>query len=95
MNKSSIILTDSGGVQEEAPALNKPVLVMRDTTERQAVEFGKVKLVGTNTNLIVNEVSKLLEDKLYYKSFLMNANPYGDGTASVQIINFLKEQKNV
>ena len=96
MNKSSIILTDSGGVQEEAPALNKPVLVMRDTTERpEAVEFGKVKLVGTNTNLIVNEVSKLLEDKLYYKSFLMNANPYGDGTASVQIINFLKEQKNV
>lgn len=69
---------------------------MRDTTERpEAVEFGKVKLVGTNTNLIINEVSKLLEDKLYYKSFLKNANPYGDGTASEQIINFLKEQKNV
>ncbi len=96
MNKSSIILTDSGGVQEEAPSLNKPVLVMRDTTERpEAVEFGKVKLVGTNTDLIINEVSKLLEDKLYYKSFLKNANPYGDGTASKQIINFLKEQKNV
>ena len=96
MNKSSIILTDSGGVQEEAPSLNKPVLVMRDTTERpEAVEFGKVKLVGTNTNLIINEVSKLLEDKLYYQSFLKNANPYGDGTASEQIINFLKEQKNV
>ena len=69
---------------------------MRDTTERpEAVEFGKVKLVGTNTNLIINEVSKLLEDKLYYKSLLKNANPYGDGTASEQIINFLKEQKNV
>lgn len=96
MNQSSIILTDSGGIQEEAPALNKPVLVMRDTTERpEAVEFGKVKLVGTNTNLIVNEVSKLLEDKSYYKSFLVNANPYGNGTASEQIINFLKEQKNV
>lgn len=96
MNESSIILTDSGGVQEEAPSLNKPVLVMRDTTERpEAVEFGKVKLVGTNTDLIVNEVSKLLEDASYYESFLVNANPYGNGTASDQIVNFLKEEKNV
>ena len=96
MNQSSIILTDSGGVQEEAPSLNKPVLVMRDTTERpEAVEFGKVKLVGTNINLIVKEVSKLIDDKSYYNSFLANVNPYGNGTASKKIINFIKEQNNV
>ena len=96
MSKSYIILTDSGGVQEEAPSLNKPVLVMRDTTERpEAVAYGKVKLVGTKTENIINEVSDLVENESYYKSFLKNANPYGDGKASQNIINFLKKIKHV
>lgn len=91
MEKSSIVLTDSGGIQEEAPGLGKPVLVMRDTTERpEALKAGTVKLVGTNFDRIVSEVSFLLDDNLYYESMSKAANPYGDGQASKKIINYLK-----
>ncbi len=93
MSKSYIILTDSGGVQEEAPSLNKPVLVMRNTTERpEAVAHGKVKLVGTNQIKIINEVSSLMDNESYYKSFLKKANPYGDGKASEKIVKYLKNK---
>jgi UDP-N-acetylglucosamine 2-epimerase (non-hydrolysing) len=92
MNKSTIILTDSGGIQEEAPSLGIPVLVMRDTTERpEAVEAGTVKLVGTDKEKMVKEISKLLDDKDYYKSMSLKNNPYGDGTASVKINDALNE----
>jgi len=91
MEKSTIVLTDSGGIQEEAPGLGKPVLVMRDTTERpEALEAGTVKLVGTNYNLIIDEVSKLLEDESYYNQMSMAVNPYGDGFACKRIVDFLK-----
>jgi UDP-N-acetylglucosamine 2-epimerase (non-hydrolysing) len=91
MNKSFLILTDSGGIQEEAPSLGKPVLVMRETTERpEAVDAGTVKLVGTNKDLIVNEVSKLIEQPEYYSSMAMAHNPYGDGKAVLRIVDFLK-----
>ena len=91
MEKSTIVLTDSGGIQEEAPGLGKPVLVMRDTTERpEALEAGTVKLVGTNYNLIIDEVSKLLEDESYYNQMSMAVNPYGDGFACKRIADFLK-----
>lgn len=84
-------MTDSGGIQEEAPGLGKPVLVMRDTTERpEALEAGTVKLVGTNYNLIIDEVSKLLEDESYYNQMSMAVNPYGDGFACKRIADFLK-----
>ena len=87
MEKSYIILTDSGGIQEEAPGLGKPVLVMRDTTERQeAVEAGTVKLVGTNYNRIVDETSRLLDQKDYYQEMSEAVNPYGDGHASSRIV---------
>jgi UDP-N-acetylglucosamine 2-epimerase (non-hydrolysing) len=87
MNRSTLILTDSGGVQEEAPSLGKPVLVMRDTTERpEAVEMGTVKLVGTNRQLIVDEVSRLLTDKAEYNKMANAVNPYGDGKACERII---------
>lgn len=91
MNRSKLILTDSGGVQEEAPSLGKPVLVMRDTTERtEAVEAGTVLLVGTDKNLIVKETLSLLNNKeLYYKMSTLH-NPYGDGLASNRILNFIK-----
>ena len=90
MEKSTIILTDSGGVQEEAPSLSKPVLVMRDTTERpEALEAGTVKLVGTNYNKIVSEVSLLLDDISYYKKMSKAVNPYGDGLACSRIIKHL------
>lgn len=89
MGMSYIILTDSGGIQEEAPGLGKPVLVMRDTTERpEALEAGTVKLVGTDYNKIVTEVSKLIDNKLYYDSMSEAVNPYGDGLACSRIINF-------
>ena len=92
MSKSYLILTDSGGIQEEAPSLGKPVLVMRDTTERpEAVKAGTVKLVGTNKEKIVNEVSKLIEEKQEYDKISKAINPYGDGKASKRIIEFLKE----
>lgn len=90
MEQSTLVLTDSGGIQEEAPGLGKPVLVMRDTTERpEAVDAGTVKLVGTNYNLIVKEVSRLLSDEDYYKSMAQANNPYGDGLACERIIKFI------
>lgn len=91
MEKSTIVLTDSGGIQEEAPGLGKPVLVMRNTTERpEALSAGTVKLVGTDHDLIVSEVSKLLEDKAYYDKMSHAVNPYGDGKACNRIIRALK-----
>ena len=82
MEKSTIVLTDSGGIQEEAPGLGKPVLVMRDTTERpEALEAGTVKLVGTNFEKIVREVSAVLDDREYYDKMSKAVNPYGDGCA--------------
>ena len=91
MEKSTIVLTDSGGIQEEAPGLGKPVLVMRDTTERpEALEAGTVKLVGTNYDKIVNEVSALLDNETYYNEMSRAVNPYGDGLACERIVNALK-----
>lgn len=91
MNRSYLILTDSGGIQEEAPSLGKPVLVMRDTTERpEAVDAGTVRLVGTDALVIEQAVSELLENSAMYQTMSEAHNPYGDGTASQQIINFLK-----
>ena len=90
MNQAHIILTDSGGVQEEAPSLGKPVLVMRDTTERpEAVEAGTVKLVGTNANTIKQAVIELLDNDEAYKSMSIAHNPYGDGQASHRIADFI------
>ena len=90
MEKSTIVLTDSGGIQEEAPGLGKPVLVMRDTTERpEALDAGTVKLVGTDYNKIVDEVSILLDNAEIYKKMSMAVNPYGDGLACGRIVNFL------
>lgn len=92
MEKSSIVLTDSGGIQEEAPGLGKPVLVMRDTTERpEALEAGTVKLVGTNYYKIINEVSALIEDEQYYYKMSKAINPYGDGLACKRIVSKLAE----
>ena len=91
MRQAFIILTDSGGVQEEAPALGIPVLVMRNTTERpEAVEAGVAKLVGTDMNSIVAEASRLLHDPSYYAQMSRAINPYGDGTACERILNFIK-----
>ena len=88
MEKSHIVLTDSGGIQEEAPGLGKPVLVMRDTTERpEALEAGTVKLVGTDYDKIVSEVSSLLDDVQYYEKMSQAVNPYGDGKACERIVN--------
>ena len=90
MEKSSIVLTDSGGIQEEAPGLGKPVLVMRDTTERpEALEAGTVKLVGTDFDKIVNEVSALLEHRECYEKMSKAVNPYGDGKACRRIIKLM------
>ena len=92
MSLSKLIITDSGGVQEEAPSLGKPVLVMRDTTERpEAVDAGTVKLVGTHVQRIVSETSELLDNKLTYERMAEAHNPYGDGKACERIINFMKE----
>ena len=89
MEKSTIVLTDSGGIQEEAPGLGKPVLVMRDTTERpEALESGTVHLVGTDHDLIMNEVSTLLEDPVAYEKMSKAVNPYGDGLACQRIVDF-------
>lgn len=91
MEKSTIVLTDSGGIQEEAPGLGKPVLVMRDTTERpEALESGTVHLVGTNYDKIFNEVSTLLEDDTAYEKMSKAVNPYGDGKACGRIVNALR-----
>lgn len=91
MEKSNIVLTDSGGIQEEAPGLGKPVLVMRDTTERpEALDAGTVKLVGTDYNKIIHEVSTLLDDEAAYEKMSMAVNPYGDGLACSRIVKFLE-----
>lgn len=90
MEKSTLVLTDSGGIQEEAPGLGKPVLVMRSTTERpEAVDAGTVKLVGTDRELIISETSKLLDDKKYYEMMSRAVNPYGDGKACERIVSTL------
>ena len=92
MEKSFIVLTDSGGIQEEAPGLGKPVLVMRDTTERpEALAAGTVKLVGTDYQKIVSEVSILLDNPTVYEKMSKAVNPYGDGHACERIVNFLKQ----
>ncbi len=94
MNKSYLILTDSGGVQEEAPTLGKPVLVMRDTTERpEGVKAGTSKLVGTDTVAIVREAGNLLNDSLKYNRISKSLNPYGDGQASKRIIEIIMKEK--
>lgn len=94
MEKSTIVLTDSGGIQEEAPGLGKPVLVMRDTTERpEALTSGTVHLVGTNYDKIVNEVSTLLDDKEAYNKMSKAVNPYGDGKACERIIKILSGEE--
>ena len=93
MNQSHFILTDSGGIQEEAPSLGKPVLVMRDTTERpEGVEAGTLKLVGTNEEDIYLMSKRLLTDNDFYESMSKANNPYGDGTASKQIVEILLEK---
>ena len=92
MSKSTIVLTDSGGIQEEAPGLGKPVLVMRNTPERpEALSAGTVKLVGTDHDLIVSEVSRLLDDQAYYDAMSHAVNPYGDGHACERIVAWLKD----
>ena len=94
MDKSYFIITDSGGVQEEAPSLGKPVLVMRDTTERpEALEAGTVKLVGTNTKKIIDEAMDLINNQDSYNTMSKAHNPYGDGHACEKIVEFLKESK--
>ena len=96
MVNSDIILTDSGGIQEEAPSLGKPVVVMRDTTERpEAVSAGTVVLVGTDKNKIVNTIDNLLNNKERYIQMSMAHNPYGDGTASDKIIQHIVEKLGV
>lgn len=95
MNRSYLIITDSGGIQEEAPGLGKPVLVMRDTTERpEAVEAGTVILVGTDKEKIVKETQLLLEDQLKYKQMSQLHNPYGDGSSANRIVDFMKKKTN-
>ena len=90
MDRASIILTDSGGIQEEAPSLGKPVLVLRETTERpEAIDAGTVRLVGTDVELIVSQVSLLLTDSLEYQKMSKAHNPYGDGLACARILQFL------
>jgi UDP-N-acetylglucosamine 2-epimerase (non-hydrolysing) len=100
MNRATVILTDSGGVQEEAPSLGKPVLVMRDTTERgEAVEAGIVKLVGANRAAIVAEARRLLTDPAAYRQMAQASNPYGDGHATQRIIaacaDFLERRRTI
>lgn len=93
MNRSYLVLTDSGGIQEEAPALGKPVLVMREVTERpEGVWAGTVKLVGADRNKIFQEVKELLENPLTYQSMAQARNPYGDGLAAQRIIQILSQK---
>src|SRR5699024_203664 len=90
--KSYMILTDSGGIQEEAPSLGKPVLVMRDTTERpEGIKAGTLKLVGTNEEKIYGSFKELLVDSKIYETMSKASNPYGDGTASKQIADILEQ----
>ena len=94
MRASTLILTDSGGVQEEAPTLRKPVLVMRDTTERpEAVEAGAARLVGTDVESIVEGVARLLTDSAEYRACQIDRNPYGDGHAAERIVDWMLEQQ--
>lgn len=96
MEKSDVVLTDSGGIQEEAPGLGKPVLVMRDTTERpEALEAGTVKLVGTDYDAIVDNVSLLLDNREAYERMSYAVNPYGDGKACGRIIDFIKSKMEI
>lgn len=96
MNCSDIILTDSGGVQEEAPSLGKPVLVMRAVTERpEAVQAGTVRIVGTDSNTIVRETTRLLKGKVAYQEMATAHNPYGDGIAAIRIVKQLQEMPSV
>jgi UDP-N-acetylglucosamine 2-epimerase (non-hydrolysing) len=96
MNRAKLILTDSGGVQEEAPSLGKPVLVMRETTERpEAVTAGTVKLVGTDCQKIVKEAETLLDDSNLYQKMSYSHNPYGDGHASDRIEKIIRAQHGV
>jgi len=93
MKRARFIVTDSGGVQEEAPSLGKPILVMRDTTERpEAVEAGTVILVGTNRGRIVGEASKLLTDEAHYRRMAQAINPYGDGLAAKRIRAVIEDE---
>lgn len=93
MDRSTIILTDSGGVQEEAPSLRKPILVMRETTERpEAMDAGAVELVGTSVELIVDRISTLLDDPVEYAQRQIEENPYGDGVAAQRIVDLMLEQ---
>ena len=93
LDRCTLVITDSGGLQEEAPALGKPVLVCRSTTERpEAVEAGTVKLVGTDPGLLAQELSRLLGDRDYYHSMSRNHNPYGDGLAAQRIADVMRDQ---
>ena len=93
---SHIVLTDSGGIQEEAPSLGKPVLVLRENTERpEALDAGTVKLIGTDTDRIVDEVSTLLDDDAAYIGMANAANPYGDGQSASRIVAILKRLLSV
>jgi len=93
MNRSYLVLTDSGGIQEEAPALGKPVLVMRNETERpEAVEAGTVKIVGTDTDRIIAETERLLHDENEYNRMARAVSPYGDGHAAERIVGVILEQ---
>ena len=94
MNRAKIIITDSGGIQEEAPSLGKPVLVLRDTTERpEAVDAGTVILVGTDKDLIVSEVLDLLNNNIRFEAMSKLHNPYGDGKACERIVEFIAQQE--
>ena len=93
MARSHLILTDSGGLQEEAPSLGKPVLVMRNTTERpEGIYAGTLKLVGTDEEVIYENFKKLLDDEKEYESMSMASNPYGDGRASIRIADILERE---
>ncbi|MDZ7548360.1 UDP-N-acetylglucosamine 2-epimerase, partial [Clostridium perfringens] len=96
MNKCFMVMTDSGGLQEEAPHLGKPVLVLRDVTERpEAVEYGTVKLVGTDIEKIITEANNLINNKDEYTKMSKAANPYGDGLASKRIANIIENYFNI
>ena len=93
MKQAYLIITDSGGIQEEAPSLGKPVLVMREVTERpEALKAGTIRLVGTDADKIVDEASRFIDDADYYRANSLIANPYGDGQACRRIIDFIAQK---